>query len=129
MYQIVMGVGPDDESVPDKVAAVADLPEATESVAVTVVHATDEPDADVTDVDSVAETLAACRKADIRVEAVGVETDPTEAVLATAERRDADCVCVGGRRRSPAGKLQLKAGAEEVILRADRPVLVAGRAE
>lgn len=129
MYQVVMGVGPDDASVPDKVAAVADLPEATESVAVIVVHATDDPDADVTDVDSVAETLAACRKADIRAEAVGVAADPTDAVLSTAEERDADCVCVGGRRRSPAGKLQLKTGAKEVILRADSPVVVAGRTD
>lgn len=129
MYQVVMGVAPGDDRVREKVGAVADLPEAADAVAVTVVHATDDPDADVTAVDAVAEALSACRDAGVDAEAVGVTAEPTDAVLETAERLDADCVCVAGRRRSPAGKLQLKAGAEEVILRADRPVVVAGRVD
>lgn len=129
MYRVVMGVGTTDESVREKVAAVADLPDAGTAVAVTVVHATDDPGADVTRVDAVAEALAACRAADVSVEAVGVDAEPTEAVLSTAARLDADCICVGGRRRSPAGKVQLKSGAQEVILRTDRPVLVAGQVD
>lgn len=129
MYEVVVGVAPEDERVGDKVAAVADLPEAPEQVRVTVVHATDEADADVTDVDSVADALALLEDAGIEATAVGVAEGPTEAVLSVARDVDANCICVGGRRRSPAGKLQLKTGAQQVILRADRPVLVAGQVE
>jgi len=46
--------------------------------------------------------------------------------LDAATDPDVDAICVGGRRRSPAGKLQLKPGATEVLLRAEVPVVVAG---
>lgn len=127
MYRVVTGVAPDDERALDKAGAVADLPGDPDEVAVTVVHAADEA-TDPTEVAAVAETLSFLDERGVECETVTVDRGPTEALLSVAEERDADCVVVGGRRRSPAGKLQLKSGAQQVILRAERPVLVAGEA-
>lgn len=125
MYHVVMGVAAEDERALDKAGAVTDLPEAPANVSVTVIHAAPER-VDPTAVDAVAETLAFLADRGIDAEAVTVDDDPTEALLTAAADQVADLVVVGGRRRSPAGKLQLKHGAQQVILRADRPVLVAG---
>lgn len=127
MYHVVVGVGPDDDRATDKADAMADLPDATGSVRVTVVHAADD-DRDPKSVPSVASALDRLEGAGVDARAVVVDADPTAAVLETAADVDADCICVGGRRRSPAGKTQLKSGAERVVLGTDRPVLVAGRA-
>lgn len=128
MYHVVVGVGPDDEQTTEKVEAIADLPASPSSVRATVVHATDDPDAEPTDVGSVAEALDLFSAAGIETETVVVDDSPSDAVIQTVTAVDADCVCVGGRRRSPAGKLQLKSGSQRVILKSDVPVLVAGQA-
>jgi nucleotide-binding universal stress UspA family protein len=52
-----------------------------------------------------------------------------QGLVEVAEELEADLVCIGGRHRSPAGKLQLKTGAQEILLRAPVPVLVAGDVE
>lgn len=129
MYHVVMGVGPGDEQAAAKAAAVTDLPHAPETVRVTVVHASEDPSFDPTTVPAVAATLDRLETAGVEASAVAVDETPTDAVLETADRVDADVLCVGGRRRSPAGKLQLKTGAQQVILGTDRPVVVAGRAD
>jgi nucleotide-binding universal stress UspA family protein len=129
MYHVVMGVGPDDDQAAAKAAAVADLPHAPEAVTVTIVHVSDDPELDPTTVPSVAETLDRLRTAGVEATVEVVDSGPTDAVLETADAVDADCLCVGGRRRSPAGKLQLKAGTQQIILGTDLPVLVAGRAD
>lgn len=127
MYHVVVGVGADDDQAGDKADAVADLPDAAESVRVTVVHAADD-DRDPTAVPAVASALDRLERVGVDAHAVVVDAGPTAAVLETAADVGADCVCVGGRRRSPAGKTQLKSGAKRVVLGTDLPVLVAGRA-
>jgi nucleotide-binding universal stress UspA family protein len=129
MYHVVMGVGPDDEQAAAKATAVADLPHAPDAVEVTVVHASADPELDPTTVPAVGATLDRLRTASVETAVEVVDADPTDAVLGTADAVDADCLCVGGRRRSPAGKRQLKTGAQQVILGTDRPVLVAGQAD
>lgn len=52
-----------------------------------------------------------------------VTTDPAEVLLEAVKRVDADLVVIGLRRRSPVGKLVLGSVAQDVILRADCPVL------
>lgn len=129
MYHVALAVQTDDDHVEDKADAITGLPDPTGSVRVTVVHVHDgEPNV---------ESVPAVRDALDRLEAAGVETavvgvvdeDTTRGLLDAVDDLAVDAICVGGRRRSPAGKLQLKPGAQEVLLRAATPVLVAGDLE
>lgn len=129
MYHVALGVAPDDDQLQDKVAAIAALPQASDSVRVTVVHFHDGEEA-VEAVPVVAEALDLLEGAELDCEVH--ETDRRNAsrgLVETAEELDVDLLCIGGRHRSPAGKLQLKTGAQEVVLRAEVPVLVAGDVE
>jgi nucleotide-binding universal stress UspA family protein len=122
MYHVVMGVAPDDDTLDEKLGAVIDLPS---PVRVSVVHVTDGAD-DVTSVPSVAHALDTLTTAGIEAEAVAASGDPTQAILDHAAGTDADCICVGARQRTPAGKRGLRPGGQRIVVTADRPVLVVG---
>ena len=49
--------------------------------------------------------------------------DPVDDLLDVAEKEDAALIVIGLRRRSPVGKLLLGSNAQDILLRADRPVL------
>lgn len=49
--------------------------------------------------------------------------EPVEGILAEADRLDARYVVVGGRKRSPAGKVLFGSTTQAVLLSADRPVV------
>ena len=49
--------------------------------------------------------------------------DPAEELISTADRRDAEFIVIGLRRRSPVGKLLLGSNAQRVLLDASCPVL------
>jgi nucleotide-binding universal stress UspA family protein len=125
MYHVVLAVAPDDTHREEKVHAVASLP--GEAVRVTAIHVA-EPGTDVTAVPAVADTLSRFEAAGVEATAVRGEGRPTEALLERAHEADADAVCVAGRQKSPAGKRQLHPGAQQVLLKADCPVLVTGEA-
>jgi nucleotide-binding universal stress UspA family protein len=128
MYHVVVAVAPNDAHVAEKVAAVTGLPRATDAVRVTLVHVAD-PGTDVTTVPAVADALELFADAAVVAEAVRADGRPTEALLRVARERAADCICVAGRKQSPAGKRQLHPGAQQVLLNADCPVLVTGDAD
>lgn len=133
MYHVVMGVAPDDERATEKAEAVVDLPGA---VRVTLVHVADgdDSDGDPESVPAVRETVAYLEEHDVgtvtetRLVPESAVERASDALLSVAGEVDADLVVVAGRRRSPAGKLQLSGGSQSVVLNADRPVLVAGDA-
>lgn len=125
MYHVVLAVAPDDDHLTEKVAAVAGLPCATDAVRATVVHVAD-PGTDVAAVPAVADALAEFDATGVDATAVRGEGRPTEALLDVAQEADADAICVAGREESPAGKRQLHPGAQQVLLKADCPVLVTG---
>ncbi|WP_276261258.1 universal stress protein [Haloglomus litoreum] len=127
MYHVVVAVAPEDAHVAEKVAAVTGLPGAADAVRVTLVHVA-EPGTDVAAVPAVADALSLFAEAGVAAEAVRADGRPTEAVLRIAGERAADCICVAGREESPAGKRQLHPGAQQILLRADCPVLVTGDA-
>lgn len=128
MYHVVTGIAPDDPHVRSKVNAITDLPAAAETVSVTIVHVTDE-ETDLLSIPTVATANERLTDHGIDVSLHAADGTPLNAVLRVADKEDADLVCIGGRRRSPAGKMQLRSGSEAVILNTDRPVLVAGRDE
>lgn len=129
MYHVVLGVGEDDDQARTKAEAVVDLPGPPAAVRATVVHITEDPDLDPLTVDSVRETREYLQDAGIETAVTTTDGHPTRAIAAVAHDLDADAISVGGRHRSPAGKVQLRSGAEAVILNTDLPVIVAGRRE
>lgn len=129
MYHVVMGVAADDDQLQDKVDAVAAFADAGASVRVTLVHVSDGEGA-VEDVPAVEEGLERLEAADIEATVHDpVDETPRRGVVDAAAYLDADVICIGGRHRSPAGKLQMKTGSQEIVLRAECPVLVAGEVE
>lgn len=61
------------------------------------------------------------------VEPIGRVGEPTEEILAVAAELDARYVVVGGRRRSPVGKVLFGSTTQSVLLEADRPVVTVMR--
>lgn len=129
MYHVALGVSPDDEQLRDKIAAVVDLPQAKETVRVTLVHRHD-GDGPIADVPVVAEGLEMLEGAGLEADVYDPgEARPSGGLIEATDELDVDLLCIGGRRRSPAGKLQMKTGAQKAILQAECPVLVAGELE
>jgi nucleotide-binding universal stress UspA family protein len=119
MYTVVMGAGTDNDRTLQKARAIADLPAPSESLAIVVVQAGDSaPDA--------SGIVSFFDERDIETSVETVSADPPTALIEVATDREADLICVGGRQRSPAGKAQLRSGAQSVMVNTDRPVLVAG---
>ncbi|WP_340100507.1 universal stress protein [Salinibaculum salinum] len=49
--------------------------------------------------------------------------DPAVSIIETADKIDADTICIAGRKRSPAGNVLFGSVSQSVILNTDRPVL------
>ena len=123
MYTVVMGAGSDPARAVTKARAIAGLPRSPGDLAVVVVHASDESDDESP---AVSRTVDFFAERDIETTVETVHGDPSTALVEVATERGADLLCVGGREHSPAGKRQLRSGAQSVIVNTDRPVLVAG---
>lgn len=130
MYHVVMGIACDDAHARSKAEAITDLPAAGESVSlsVTIVHVTDD-DTELLSVPAIDDAHEYLVDHGIEVSLRAADGTPLNAILDTAESENADLICIGGRRRSPAGKMQLRNGSEAVILNTDRPVLIAGQGD
>lgn len=128
MYEVLLAVDGDEQRAVSQARAVADLPGSTDEKHVTLLHSfTDNPSG------ASANQVAAVRRASEILEEAGVDVnvyeesgDPTAAIMDTAADIGADLICVGGRKRSPAGKALFGSVAQDVILTADRPVLITG---
>lgn len=60
---------------------------------------------------------------DDRVVCVGEVGDATEIILSTADRRDADYLVIGGRKRTPVGKALFGSRTQSILLHAELPVV------
>jgi nucleotide-binding universal stress UspA family protein len=52
--------------------------------------------------------------------------DPATEILAAAEDVGADCIVLGGRKRSPGESLVFGSVSQAVLLESDRPVMITG---
>jgi nucleotide-binding universal stress UspA family protein len=131
MYHVVIAVDEESDRARRQATAIADLPDSSEEVRATLLHVfTENPGgASATQVGSVRRAEELLQDEGVKVEIAERSGDPAAAVLDFAESEDADCVCVGGRNRTPAGKAIFGSVAQSVILQADRPVLVTGGGE
>lgn len=129
MYHVVMAVASDDDQLEDKGDAISNLAGAGASVDVTLVHVP-EDERPIEEVPAVADGLELLGEAGVEASVHDPDDEsPRRGVVDAAAHLDADVICVGGRHRTPAGKLQMKTGAQEIVLRAECPVLVAGEVE
>ncbi|WP_227355160.1 universal stress protein [Haladaptatus salinisoli] len=131
MYHVLIALDENESRATAQATAVADLPEASSAIRATLLYS-------FTDNSSGASALqvASVRRAQETLEEAGIDTDlvetsgsPADTILDVAQERDVDCICVGGRKRSPAGKALFGSVAQSVILNAKRPVLVAGEGQ
>lgn len=130
MYHVVIAVDEGTDRARKQARAVADLPRASEAVQATVLHVfTENPGgASATQVGSVRRVQEVLEDEGVEVRVAERSGEPAVATLDFAQSEDADCICVGGRSRSPAGKAIFGSVAQSIILQADRPVLVTGAA-
>lgn len=63
------------------------------------------------------------------VVAVGQVGEPTQEIIAEAERRDARYLVIGGRRRTPVGKAVFGSTTQSILLNAELPVMTVMREE
>lgn len=127
MFSVLLAVDTDPDRARRQAAAVADLP-GHEEVAVTVIHAFgDNPEgASVTQIGSVRRAVEVLEQRGIETHLAETSGDPVDEILGAADDIDADLICVGGRKRSPAGKALFGSVAQGVILSSDRPVMITG---
>jgi nucleotide-binding universal stress UspA family protein len=131
MYHVLLAVDETESRAVAQADAIIDLSEAKAEIRVTLLHSfTDNPSG------ASAPQITGVRRAKDALETAGIETDiveasgnPADTILDVAEEQDVDCICVGGRKRSPAGKALFGSVAQSVILTANRPVLVAGEGQ
>lgn len=63
----------------------------------------------------------------VSVERVSVGGEVARKILDTAEELDADCLIMGGRKRSGVQKVLLGSTVQDVILSTERPVTITGQ--
>lgn len=128
MYDVVLALDHDEDRAVAQADAVAALPHAEGAVHATVFHdfRSNPNGASVHQLASVRRARAVLEDAGVSVTLAESSGDPATEILAVAEERDADLVCLAGRKRSPARKAVFGSVSEDVIRQTDRPVLVCG---
>lgn len=136
MYQVLIPVDNNESRAAAQARFVAGLPEADSAVSARLLFVFGGEGQDLPDEIErfkSADRIGSVRRArEILVEsAVDFEiTDhsgkPASIILDEAEAGDVDLIVMGGRKRSPVGKMLFGSVAQSVILQSDRPVVVTG---
>jgi len=134
MYTVLLPVDSSEDRARAQAEAAVKLPDGAESIVVHLLHVFDSPedarDEAVRAVPSATVAFDALESAGITVKPMARSGDPATEILAAATDIGADMVLLGGRKRSPLGSALFGSVSQEVMLDADRPVVVTGeRAE
>jgi nucleotide-binding universal stress UspA family protein len=140
MYTVLFAVDPDMDDPESLVSAVDDLP--VNNVEAVVLNVFKEFRAagegkvrsedlfDETDIPETVEALvSALRDRDIDASVQRKHGDPAECILELAADIDASAIVLGGRKRSPVGKVLFGSVTQSILLTADRPVTVIPQAQ
>lgn len=133
MYCVLVPVDDNVERSLRQAEYVASLPGDPESVLVVLTHILEGVDEEapvemrkperVKSVKRARESLEE-RGYDVAVEAA--TAPPADGILELAEEQNVDAIVMGGRKRSPAGKVLFGSVTQSVLLNTDRPVVVTG---
>ncbi len=128
MLQLLLALDDDLSQAQAQIAAVENVAETVDGVKAFILHVFDDnPEgASVHQLKAVREARDRLEDAGVTVELLGSSGDPAEEVLRYTDKHDVDQICVGGRKRSPAGKALFGSVTQDVILGTERPVLVCG---
>lgn len=146
MYQLLVPVDRNEERADAQVGAIVDAPYDTDELTARVLHVVEDVDtpfsgagpdyadaleAAVEEVEGLPDTVGrvagSLREAGIETTVHTTRGVPTDAILEIVEAGGVDGVAIGCRRRTPVGKVVFGSVAQEVIRRADCPVLVSSR--
>jgi nucleotide-binding universal stress UspA family protein len=133
MYRILIPVDDGTDRATAQAEFVTDLPLEFEAVEVTVTHALHDEELDAPESMKHPGRIATVRRVRDALEDAGVDVTvgeisqpPAEGIVDLADEIDADLLVLGGRKRSPAGKVLFGSVSQQVLLESDRPVVVTG---
>lgn len=134
MYRVLLPVDEDVERGLTQARTVANLPHANESVEALVLHVFQDDDRmdpgsddrSPPDVESVREARSFLDEQGVDTEVLADRNDPIEAILDQAADHDVDAIVIGGRKRSPAGKVLFGSVSHSVLMNTDTPVILTG---
>jgi Universal stress protein UspA and related nucleotide-binding proteins len=126
MYEIVAGIDEDESRATAIADEITEMPLEQDQVRVTLLHNfEDNPEgASVDQVAAVRRARGILEDANLDVALEESSSGAAEAILDTADDRNAELIVLSGRKRSPTGKLVFGSVTQSVILGTDRSVLV-----
>lgn len=137
MYRVLLPVDTNEERAGNQANYVANLPDAAESVEATILYVFDDDDSldpsddesarSAEDIESVQRAIDHFEEHGVDWEAIKDRGDPTQAILSQADNHDPQEIVLGGRKRSPAGKVLFGSVTMSVLRETEIPVVITGK--
>ena len=134
MYRVLVPIDDSVERGLSQAKFIENLPRANDEVEATLTHVLQTDGADLPEPMATPSRVRAVREVRDHLQDAGISTEireadvpPAQGIRGLADDIDADLVAMGGRKRSPAGKVLFGSVTQSVLLNTDRAVAVTGR--